>query len=67
VNRRQAIARFDRPLELDSGQSLPCIDVAYETYGTLNNTKDNAVLVLHGLTGTQHGSRARSPARGRGR
>ncbi|MBO6784987.1 MAG: homoserine O-acetyltransferase [Alphaproteobacteria bacterium] len=54
MNRRQAIARFDRPLQLDSGQTLARIDVAYETYGKLNTARDNAVLALHGLTGTQH-------------
>lgn len=48
------IARFDQPLTLDSGAVLPRVDVAYETYGELNTAADNAVLVLHGLTGTQH-------------
>lgn len=48
------IARFDTPLALDCGTVLPHFDVAYETYGRLNPAKDNAILVLHGLTGTQH-------------
>lgn len=48
------IARFDQPLTLDSGAVLPRVDVAYETYGKLNDRADNAILVLHGLTGTQH-------------
>lgn len=48
------IARFKEPLMLACGKPLPHFEVAYETYGRLNSAKDNAVLVLHGLTGTQH-------------
>lgn len=48
------IARFDEPLTLDGGAVLPAFEIAYETYGTLNGARDNAILVLHGLTGTQH-------------
>ncbi len=54
MNRTSDTASFDRPLRLDSGATLKRVDVAYETYGTLNAARDNAVLVLHGLTGTQH-------------
>ena len=54
MNTIRDIARFDQPLTLDSGAILPRIDVAYETYGDLNADADNAILVLHGLTGTQH-------------
>lgn len=46
--------RFGEPLSLESGATLSEFDVAYETYGRLNPARDNAVLVLHGLTGTQH-------------
>ena len=42
------------PLALDSGQSLPRIEIAYETYGELAPDKGNAVLVFHALTGDQH-------------
>lgn len=38
----------------ESGQSLPHVRVAYETWGTLNEARDNAVLVLHALTGDSH-------------
>jgi homoserine O-acetyltransferase len=41
-------------LVLESGEKLGPITLAYETYGTLNNSKSNAVLVLHALTGDAH-------------
>ncbi|MEM9479038.1 MAG: homoserine O-acetyltransferase [Verrucomicrobiota bacterium] len=42
------------PVVLRSGQRLPGYTLAYETYGELSPAKDNAVLVFHALTGTQH-------------
>jgi len=41
-------------LALEGGQSLGPITVAYETYGTLNERRDNAVLVSHALSGDAH-------------
>lgn len=41
-------------LRLESGGYLGPLVVAYETYGELNDKKDNAVLVLHALSGDAH-------------
>jgi homoserine O-acetyltransferase/O-succinyltransferase len=41
-------------LILDSGQTLGPITLAYETYGALNHNKDNAILLLHALSGDHH-------------
>ena len=43
-----------KPLRLDSGARLEPLEVAYKTYGRLNEAKSNAVLVCHALTGDQH-------------
>jgi homoserine O-acetyltransferase/O-succinyltransferase len=50
------VVRFPRsqPLVLDSGAQIAPLQIAYQTYGTLNATKTNAVLVCHALTGDQH-------------
>lgn len=45
---------WDEPLRLRSGLELGPITLAYETYGTLNAQRDNAVLVMHTLTGDAH-------------
>ncbi|WP_395816489.1 homoserine O-acetyltransferase [Curtobacterium flaccumfaciens] len=43
------------------GGRLPSVRVAYETWGTLNVARDNAVLVLHALTGDSHVTGAAGP------
>ena len=48
------VAHFDVPLTLKSGAVLAEFDLTYETYGTLNADKSNAVLVCHALSGNHH-------------
>src|SRR6266478_2460501 len=45
--------QFDS-ISLDSGATLAPVDVAYETYGELNDTKSNAILILHAFSGDAH-------------
>lgn len=47
-------AHFSDPLLLQSGAVLPQYNLVYETYGTLNADKSNAVLICHALSGTHH-------------
>ena len=42
-----------KALKLDCGQTVKDFPLAYETYGKLSDTKDNAILVFHALTGDQ--------------
>jgi homoserine O-acetyltransferase/O-succinyltransferase len=52
IGRRRFAAVGDVVLEL--GGSLPDVRIAYETWGELTPRRDNAVLVLHALTGDSH-------------
>ena len=45
---------FEPPLSLQSGASIRAYRVAFETYGTLNAAKSNAVLVCHALNASHH-------------
>ena len=47
---RHAVLGVERPLRLDCGVDLGPYRVAYQTYGTLNPDKSNAVLICHALT-----------------
>ncbi|WP_238067029.1 homoserine O-succinyltransferase MetX [Pseudomonas shirazica] len=47
-------ARFDEPLALACGRSLASYELVYETYGTLNTSASNAVLICHALSGHHH-------------
>ena len=42
------------PLRLDGGALLSPVEIAYETYGTLDADRSNAILICHALTGDQH-------------
>ncbi len=50
------VARFgeDQPLHLDCDRLLAPFEISYNTYGTLNADKSNAILVCHALTMDQH-------------
>ncbi|MCC5952859.1 MAG: homoserine O-acetyltransferase [Acidimicrobiia bacterium] len=52
--RRFATVVADRALQLEGGDSLATVTVAYETWGTLDADGANAVLVCHALTGDSH-------------
>ena len=39
---------------LHDGRDIGPVTLAYETYGELNRKKDNAVLIFHALSGSQH-------------
>ena len=42
------------PLRLDCGVDFGPFTIAYQTYGTLNADRSNAILVCHALTGDQY-------------
>ena len=41
-------------LTLESGAHLGPVTIAYETYGTLNEQKDNCILLTHAFSGDSH-------------
>ena len=59
-----ALFGADEPLQLDAGRDLSPFQIAYNTYGTLNADKSNAILVCHALTG-DHYCASRSPITGK--
>ncbi len=54
LNLQTHTEHFTNPLYLESGRILEPYDIVYETYGVLNEAKDNVVVVTHALTGSHH-------------
>ena len=54
MNETSKTLHFTNPLYLQSGRILEPYDIAYSTYGILNENRDNCILVCHALTGSQH-------------
>lgn len=53
---------WTEPLVLESGQKLGAVTLAYETYGELNAARDNAILLLHALSGDAHAAGYHTPS-----
>lgn len=51
---RSQQVHFDESLAMRSGAVLPGYDLTYETYGQLNERRDNAVLICHALNASHH-------------
>jgi homoserine O-acetyltransferase len=49
-----SFAQPPTPMMLECGTGLGPVTIAYETYGRLNGASDNAVLILHALSGDAH-------------
>lgn len=49
-----AVFGADKPLHLDCGVDLSPFQIAYQSYGTLNTDRSNAILICHALTADQH-------------
>jgi len=45
---------IDTPITLECSRILPSYDLVYETYGKLNSTASNAILICHALSGDHH-------------
>lgn len=65
--RKVRLADEANPLPLDCGKLIAPVDVEYEMYGQLNENKDNAVLILHALSGDAHAAGWYADAQGLGR
>lgn len=52
---------FDQPIELACGRTLENYDIVYETYGALNKSGSNAILICHALSGHHHAAGKHHP------
>ena len=52
---------YSKSFELCSGEKLPSFEIVYETYGTLNDKRDNAILICHALSGDHHAAGVHAP------
>lgn len=55
------LVSFTTPLTLSCGRELPQYDLMVETYGTLNTSRSNAVLICHALSGDHHAAGYHTP------
>ena len=46
----RGVYQHNEPLTLESGEVLPSLEIVYDTFGTLNDRKDNVIWVCHALT-----------------
>ena len=51
---RTELIHFSEPLQLECGESLDSFDLMIESYGELNESKSNAILVCHAFSGNHH-------------
>ena len=60
-NRQFFALPADRPLAIDAEEVLHGIEIAYETWGSLNDDATNAILVCHAWTGDSHAAGRAGP------
>tara|TARA_R110000850_G_scaffold145753_14_gene267994 strand:+ start:984 stop:2153 length:1170 start_codon:yes stop_codon:yes gene_type:complete len=60
----QTIATRENPFEFRCGGSLKHVEIAYETYGSLNEEGTNAILLFHAFSGSQHAAGVNSAVEG---
>ncbi len=54
MNITTKIAKFEKPLYLESGRLLERYEIIYETYGEMNSDKSNIIIITHALSGSHH-------------